>query len=151
MDIFNKHIEVKVPVMVQMDSLECGATCLAMILAYYGKWLPLSQVRVACGVSRDGSSGKNLLIAARNYGLVGKGRRVKTIDPAEIPLPCILHYNQNHFVVFCGYKNGKAIINDPARGRILVPMDEFNQSFQGFLMQCVPGENFVKEGKNPTT
>lgn len=150
MEIYNQHIEVKVPVIVQMDSLECGAACLAMILAYYGKWLPLSEVRLACGVSRDGTSGKNLLTAARNYGLIGKGRRVKSIDPLEVPIPCILHYNHNHFVVFCGYKHGKAIINDPAQGRILVPIDDFNQSFHGLLMECVPGENFVKEGKKPS-
>lgn len=141
---------MKVPVLIQTDALECGAVCLAMILAYYGKWVPVSDIRTACGVSRDGSLGKHLLTAARSYGLVGKGRKRKPIDPDEVPLPCILHYNRNHFVVFCGYQNGKAVLNDPARGRILVPEDEFDQAFQGFLMQCVPGENFRKEGKRET-
>lgn len=149
MDITKKHIEVKVPVIVQTDSLECGAVSLAMILAYYGKWLPVAQVRDACGVSRDGSSGKNLLSAARSYGMECKGKRVREIDPEEVPIPCILHYNQNHFVVFCGYRHGKAVINDPARGRILVSMEEFHQSFGGLLMQCVPGEQFEKEGEKP--
>lgn len=149
MDITKKHIEVKVPVIVQTDSLECGAVSLAMILAYYGKWLPIAQVRDACGVSRDGSSGKNLLSAARSYGMECKGKRVREIDPQEVPIPCILHYNQNHFVVFCGYRHGKAVINDPARGRILVSMEEFHQSFGGLLMQCVPGEGFEKEGAKP--
>lgn len=150
MDITKKHIEVKVPVIVQTDSLECGAVSLAMILAYYGKWLPIAQVRDACGVSRDGSSGKNLLSAARSYGMECKGRRVREIDPEEVPIPCILHYNQNHFVVFCGYRHGKAVINDPARGRILVSMEEFQQSFGGLLMQCVPGERFEKGGEKPS-
>lgn len=149
MDIAKKHIEVKVPVIVQTDSLECGAASLAMVLAYYGKWIPTSEVRAACGVSRDGTSGKNLLAAARSYGMVCKGRRVQEIDPEEIPIPCILHYHQNHFVVFCGYRHGKAVLNDPARGRVLVSMDEFHSAFQGLLMQCVPGDAFVREGSRP--
>lgn len=148
-NFFTENSEVKVPVFLQKDALECGAVSLAMILAYYGKWIPVSEVRTACGVSRDGSSGKNILTAARNYGLEGKGKRVTSIDPAEIPLPCILHYNNNHFVVFCGYKKGCAVINDPARGRILVPMEEFERSFHGLLMMCTPGESFVKEGRKP--
>lgn len=149
MRISQQKTEVKVPVMMQMDSLECGAVCVAMVLAYYGKWLTMAEVRSACGISRDGSSGKNLLAAVRNYGMVGKGRRVQTIDLKEVTIPCILHYNGNHFVVFCGYRGDKAVINDPARGRILVPMDEFNHCFSGLLMQCSPGEHFVKEGKRP--
>ena len=141
---------VKVPVIMQMDSLECGAASLAMILAYYGKWVDACEIREACGVSRDGSSGKNLLAAARNYGLEGRGHRVKSIDTNEISIPCIIHYNHNHFVVFCGYRGGKALINDPARGRVLVPMEEFERSFDGMLMSCVPGENFKPGGKRPS-
>ena len=148
-DVFASGIYVKVPVMMQANALECGVVSLAMILAYHGKWVPLQQVREACGVSRDGVSGKNLLAAARSFGLEGRGKRVEEIDPAQIPLPCILHYNNNHFVVFCGYRSGKAVINDPARGRILVSREEFQNVFHGFLMMCTPGEQFVRDGVKP--
>ena len=69
--------KVKVPVIMQMEALECGAASLAMIMAYYGKWVPLEQVRLACGVSRDGSNARNIIIAARNYGLVAEGDRLE--------------------------------------------------------------------------
>ena len=73
----------KVPVIMQMEALECGAACLAMILAYYRKWIPLEQVRVDCGVSRDGSNLKNIYLAARNYGLEVHGytMEVESIKP----------------------------------------------------------------------
>ena len=93
----------KVPVVMQMEALECGAASLTMILAYYGKWLPLEQVRSDCGVSRDGSNAKNVLRAARSYGLKAKGYR---FEPEALKtygtFPCIIHWNFNHFVVLNG-------------------------------------------------
>ena len=67
----------KVPVIMQMEALECGAACLAMVMAYYQKWVPLEQARVDCGVSRDGSKAKNILLAARSYGFVADGYRAE--------------------------------------------------------------------------
>ena len=93
----------KVPVVMQMEALECGAASLAMILAYYGKWIPLEQVRFDCGVSRDGSSAKNVLKAARSYGLTAKGYRYEPEDLKKTGrFPCIIHWNFNHFVVLDG-------------------------------------------------
>ena len=138
----------KVPVIMQMEALECGAASLTMVLAYFGKWLPLEQVRSDCGVSRDGSNAKDVLMAARSYGLEAEGFRCEPDElKEEGAFPCIIHWNFNHFVVLRGFKKDKAIINDPARGSVAVPMEEFDKSFTGICLQFEPTENFVPDGK----
>ncbi len=138
----------KVPVVMQMEAMECGAASLAMILAYYGKWLPLEQVRSDCGVSRDGSSAKNVLIAARSYGMQAKAFTFDTANlKAKGVFPCIIHWNFNHFVVLCGFTKDKAIINDPAKGTIKVSMEEFDKSFTGICLVMTPTETFEPGGK----
>ena len=137
----------KVPVIMQMEALECGAASLTMILAYYGKWLPLEQTRVDCGVSRDGSSAKNLLKAARNYGMEAKGFRCDTSVLETVDTPCILHWGFNHFVVLCGFDKDKAVINDPARGTVKVSREELDREFTGVYLSMKPGESFEKGGK----
>ena len=104
----------KVPVILQQEAVECGAASLAMVLAYFGKWLPLEKVREDCGVSRDGSSAKSIVQAARRYGLKAAGYRLEPSDLSKATLPCIIHWNFNHFVVFCGFRGKYAVINNPA-------------------------------------
>lgn len=138
----------KVPVVMQMEALECGAASLAMILAYYNKWIPLEQVRADCGVSRDGSNARNVLKAARSYGLVAKGFRYEPEDLRKNgSFPCIVHWNFNHFVVLDGFKGNKAYLNDPARGTYAVPMETFDESFTGICLMFEPGEDFEPSGK----
>ena len=138
----------RVPVVMQMEALECGAASLAMIMAYYKKWVPLEQVRLDCGVSRDGSNAKNVLLAARNYGFQAAGFRCETDSlRTEIQLPCILHWNFNHFVVLRGFRGKYAYLNDPARGEIRVGPEEFNRSFTGVCLQITPGPEFEPGGK----
>lgn len=138
----------KVPVIMQMEALECGAASLAMILAYYEKWIPLEQVRLDCGVSRDGSNARNLLRAARSYGLAAKGYRYEPETlKKEGKFPCIIHWNFNHFVVLDGFKGNKAVLNDPAKGTYTVPMSVFDDSFTGVCLFFEPDEGFVPEGK----
>ena len=138
----------KVPVIMQMEALECGAACLAMVMAYYQKWVPLEQARVDCGVSRDGSKAKNILLAARSYGFVADGYRAELKAIKEkVAYPCIIHWNFNHFVVLDGFRGNTAVINDPARGVVRVPMQEFDESFTGVVLQIKPGEQFVPGGK----
>ena len=142
----------KVPVIMQMEAVECGAASLAMILAYYGKWIPLEQVRLDCGVSRDGSSMKNVFLAAQHYGLTTHGYRMELEDlQREATFPCIIHWNFNHFVVLNGFKRGKAVLNDPARGTVEVPMDQFDEAFTGIVMTFQPGDEFVPSGKRKST
>ena len=138
----------KVPVVMQMEALECGAASLAMILAYYEKWIPLEQVRVDCGVSRDGSNARNVLRAARSYGLVAKGYRYEPEAlRKEGKFPCIIHWNFNHFVVLDGFRGNKAVLNDPAKGTYTVPMKTFDESFTGICLLFEPGEDFLPGGK----
>ncbi len=137
----------KVPVVMQMENLECGAACLAMILAFHGKWLPLEQVRSDCGVSRDGSSAKNMLRAARAYGLDAAGYRLEVADIRKAEFPVIIHWNFNHFVVLNGFKKNRAVLNDPARGTVEVSMDEFDKSFTGITLTFSKTERFAPGGK----
>ena len=138
----------KVPVVMQLEALECGAACLCMILAYYEKWIPLEQVRADCGVSRDGSNAKNILSAARNYGLEAAGYRMETEDlHSNAQFPCIIHWQFNHFVVCNGIKGNKVYLNDPARGNYSIPLEQFDESFTGICLMMEPGEGFVADGK----
>ena len=142
----------KVPVIMQMEALECGAASLAMVLAYYQKWIPLEQVRLDCGVSRDGSNMKNVFLAAQHYGLEVHGYRMELESlMKDVSFPCIIHWNFNHFVVLDGFKGNKAILNDPARGVVQIPMDQFDESFTGLVLTFAPGEQFVPSGKRKST
>ena len=142
----------KVPMVMQLEALECGAACLAMVLAYYGKWIPLEQVRVDCGVSRDGSKAKNILRAARGCGLTVNAYRMSPEALREkAAYPCIIHWNMNHFVVLNGFRGRHAYINDPARGVTKITLEELDSSFTGVVMLLEPGEDFVPGGKREST
>ncbi|MBR2835763.1 MAG: NHLP family bacteriocin export ABC transporter peptidase/permease/ATPase subunit [Coriobacteriales bacterium] len=138
----------KVPVIMQMEALECGAASLCMVLAYYNKWIPLEQVRADCGVSRDGSNARNVLKAARSYGLNAQGYRYEPEDlQREGTFPCIIHWEFNHFVVCDGFKGDKVYLNDPAKGSYAVSRERFDESFTGIAILFEPGENFEPSGK----
>ena len=141
--------KVKAPTVLQMEALECGAACLTMILAYYGKWIPLEQVRSDCGVSRDGSKASKILKAARNYGLDADGFRAEKIETvrSKAKFPCIIHWNYNHFVVLDGIKGNKAYLHDPAKGNVVVTLEELDKSFTGIIMMFEPTDKFEPGGK----
>ena len=147
-----KNGVAKVPVVMQMEALECGAACLAMVMAYYQKWVPLEQVRLDCGVSRDGSNAKNMMLAARHYGLEAKGYRMELEAlRKQGTYPCIIHWNFDHFVVLDGFKGNKAVLNDPARGVVKVDMESFDEAFTGIVINLIPGESFAPSGKPKST
>ena len=138
----------KVPVVMQLEALECGAASLTMVMNYYQKWIPLEQARVDCGVSRDGANAKNIMLAARSYGMDAKAWKVEPQDLMEEgPFPCIIHWGFNHFVVLCGFHRGKAVINDPARGRVEISMKEFDEEYTGVMISVEPGPDFQPSGK----
>ena len=142
----------RVPMIMQLEALECGAACLAMIMAYYQKWVPLEQVRLDCGVSRDGSNARNVMAAAKMYGFETHGYRMETDAlKTSVKFPCIIHWNFNHFVVLNGFQGKHAVLNDPARGTVKVTMEELDQAFTGICLVITPGEDYVPGGKRKST
>ena len=135
----------KVPVVMQMETVECGAAALSMLLAYHGKWLSIEQLRTDCGVSRDGSNARNIVLAARHHGMDAHGWQAD-IDHLPSLAPAIIHWNHNHFVVFKGFHRGMAFINDPAMGSMVVSMKDFQRSYTGVAITSVPGDDFKPQG-----
>ena len=136
------------PIIMQLEALECGAASLSMVMAYYDKWVALEQVRVDCGVSRNGSNAKNILRAAEKYGFKTKGCAYNIAKLKEKgKFPAIIHWGGAHFVVLNGFKGNKAIINDPARGLVKVDLKTFDTFFTGIYLEITPGEDFVPSGK----
>ncbi len=138
----------RVPVIMQLEALECGAASLAMIMAYYGKWIPLEKVRVDCGVSRDGANARALVNAAGSYGFKTHAYKCEPENlQKEGKFPCIIHWNFNHFVVLDGFQGKYVWLNDPARGVIRISMEDFDKSFTGIVIEIEPAEGFQPEGK----
>ena len=136
------------PIIMQLEALECGAASLAMVMAYYGKWVALEQVRVDCGVSRNGANAKNVLRAANKYGFKTKGYAYDISKLKEKgKFPAIIHWGGGHFVVLNGFRGNKAILNDPAKGLVKVDLKTFDQFFTGIYLEILPDEGFTPSGK----
>ncbi|NES21826.1 MAG: NHLP family bacteriocin export ABC transporter peptidase/permease/ATPase subunit [Symploca sp. SIO3E6] len=139
------------PTILQMEAVECGAAALGIILGYYGRIVPLAELRQACGVSRNGSNAYNIVQAAQYYGMDAEGYRVEDVeDLLNIVPPYIVHWNFSHYLVVEGFARDRVFLNDPAGGRRVVPIEVFDSSFTGVFLYIEPGADFKKGGRHPS-
>ena len=142
---------VKTPTVYQMEATECGAASLSMIFGYFGKFLPLEQMRIETGVSRDGCVASNIMRAAKRHGLECHGYRKEPDYLKTVQTPCIIHWNFNHFVVFEGFKGKYAFLNDPAIGRRKLTYEELDEGFTGVVLTFSRTDAFQKQKKVNST
>jgi ABC-type bacteriocin/lantibiotic exporter with double-glycine peptidase domain len=140
----------RTPTRLQMEASECGAVALAIVLEYFGSYAPLAQLRNLCGVSRDGSKASHLIRAARAFGCDARGFRREPHTLARRPMPVIIHWEFNHFVVLEGFGRRRVYLNDPATGPRTVTQEEFDSGFTGIVLELAPSEQFVPQGRRPT-
>ena len=140
---------ITTPILLQMHATECGAACLGSVLAYFGRWVPLTELREKCEVSRDGSSAASISRAARHYGLECKGMSVRAGMLRNLELPLILFWQFSHFVVLEGFDGSHYHLNDPATGRRTLSTAEFEKGYSRIALRFKPGANFQPGGERP--
>ncbi|MDE0507222.1 MAG: cysteine peptidase family C39 domain-containing protein [Gammaproteobacteria bacterium] len=140
---------IRTPILLQMHATECGAACLGSVLAWYGRWVPLTELREKCEVSRDGSSAASILRAARHYGLECRGLSIGAESLKLLQMPAVLFWQFNHFVVLEGFDDNHFYLNDPATGRRRLTVEEFNKGYSRIALKFERGDSFEPGGRRP--
>ncbi|HDO1369458.1 TPA: peptidase domain-containing ABC transporter [Aeromonas veronii] len=137
------HLRHRVPLVHQTESSECGLACLAMICGHYGKNIDMIALRRQFNLSARGTTLAGLTGIAEQLGLTTRPLSAPLNEISAIKMPCILHWDFNHFVVLVSLSRNCAILHDPARGRRSVSLEELSESFTGVALEVWPGSSFT--------
>lgn len=146
---FPRLFKRRIAPILQVSEIECGLTCLAMILSYYGRKTTLTELRSRMGVGRDGLSALTIVKAARHYDLRVRAVSLQKNDLRAVSLPAIVHWEFNHFLIVERWTKKYVEVVDPARGRQRLSMEEFDQGFTGVVIMLEPKANFDRQGQAP--
>jgi ATP-binding cassette, subfamily B, bacterial len=139
----------RVPVLLQLNAVECGAACLAMILQYYGRRVSISEIRERSDPGRDGLTALSIVKQAQNYGLRVRALSLKENDLRFVRLPAIVHWEFNHFLVVERWTPAYVDVVDPAIGRRHLTQEEFDAGFTGIVLALEPGAHFLRNQAAP--
>ena len=145
----SKKQRISTPIVLQVHASECGAACLGSILGHFGRWVPLTELREKCEVSRDGSSAASIVRAARHYGLECSGLSLRADQLKRLPLPLIVFWQFSHFLVVEGFDGRNFHLNDPSTGRRRLSAEEFTRGYSGIALRFKPGPDFKPGGERP--
>lgn len=142
LDRLNLGLSRKLPLILQTEASECGLACLTMVAHKYGNSANLSDLRRQYGVSLKGATLRAVMRMAEGIGFVPRPLRLDLWELPQLRLPCLLHWDLNHFVVLAAFKGQSVVIHDPAEGVRTIHADELSRHFTGVALELTPTAKF---------
>jgi ATP-binding cassette subfamily B protein RaxB len=133
----------RAPVVLQTETAECGLACLAMVAGAHGLETDLATLRQRFALSQKGVTLADMMRMADSLHLNARALRAELDELGQLSLPCVLHWDLNHFVVLVSWQRGEALIHDPARGARRLPRDALSRHFTGVVLELAPGAGFA--------